>query len=241
MKDTHIIVPKMKLDRVASTNLGVKYYKDGNINITTHNNGTVYDEKAQILLPKESGHAGMFSTVGDMSNLAKGIIGGQVIDEKYVRRMAKNRIGRKYIENNEEKYVQYLGYLCYAKNPCYLDTEVFHAMSGRTFASAGWTGTQLTVDPINEIYFFMAGNRSHNRMTYIDPVHRDKVSTNENNKKTIVLPNGKVMTDSTRYAWDRCYDIINPALSLSLQYKMLEDLYELINEKIESDSKTRKM
>ena len=241
MKDTHIIVPKMKLDRVASTNLGVKYYKDGNINITTHNNGTVYDEKAQILLPKESGHAGMFSTVNDMSNLSKGIIGGQVIDEKYVRRMAKNRIGRKYIENNEEKYVQYLGYLCYAKNPCYLDTEVFHAMSGRTFASAGWTGTQLTVDPINEIYFFMAGNRSHNRMTYIDPVHRDKVSTNENNKKTIVLPNGKVMTDSTRYAWDRCYDIINPALSLSLQYKMLEDLYELINEKIESDSKTRKM
>ena len=241
MKDTHIIVPEMKLDRVASTNLGVKYFKDGNTNITTHKNGTVYDEKAQILLPKESGHAGMFSTVDDMSNLAKGIIGGQIIDEKYVRRMAKNRTGKKYIEDNQEKYVQYLGFLCYAKNPCYLDTEIFHALSGRSIASAGWTGTQLTVDPINELYFFMAGNRSHNRMTYIDPAQRNKVVTDENNKKTITLPNGKTMIDSTRYAWDRCYDIIFPALELTIQYKMLEDLYELMNEKIEKETKTRKI
>jgi CubicO group peptidase (beta-lactamase class C family) len=30
MTDTHVVVPKMKLDRVASTNLDGKYYKDGN-------------------------------------------------------------------------------------------------------------------------------------------------------------------------------------------------------------------
>ena len=240
MTDTHIIVPQMKLDRVASTNLGVKYFKDGNTNITTHQRGTVYDEKAQILLPKESGHAGIFSTVEDMSNLAQGIINNQIIDEKYVRRMAKNRTGKKYIEDGQEKYVQYLGFLCYAKNPYYPDTEIFHALSGKSIASAGWTGTQLTVDPINELYFFMAGNRSHNRMTYIDPQQRDKIQE-ENGKKTIVLPNGKTMVDATRYAWDRCYDIIFPALELTIQYKMLEDLYELMNEKIEKQTNTRKI
>ena len=241
MKDTHIIVPEMKLDRVASTNLGVKYFKDGNINITTHKDGTVYDEKAQILLPKESGHAGIFSTVQDMSNLAKGIIGGQIIDEKYVRRMAKNRTGKKYIENGQEKYVQYLGFLCYAKNPYYADTEIYRTISGRTIATAGWTGTQLTVDPLNEVFLYMAGNRSHNRMTYIDPAQRDKIQEDENGKKTILLPNGKKMVDATRYAWDRCYDLQFPASNLVLQYKMLEDLYQLMNEKIEKETKTRQM
>lgn len=241
MKDTHIIVPEMKLDRVASTNIGVKYFRDGNLNITTHQKGTVYDEKAQILLPKESGHAGMFSTTDDMSSLAKGIIGGQIIDEKYVRRMAKNRTGRKYIEDGQEKYVQYLGFLCYVKNPYYYDTEIYRTLSGRTLASAGWTGTQLTVDPINEIFLFMAGNRTHNRMTYIDPTQRDKVKIDENGKKTILLPNGRTMVDSTRYAWDKCYDLLFPAGDLALQYKMLEDLYELMNEKITKDTKTRQM
>ena len=87
----------------------------------------------------------------------------------------------------------------------------------------------------------MAGNRSHNRMTYIDPAQRNKVVTDENNKKTITLPNGKTMIDATRYAWDRCYDIIFPALELTIQYKMLEDLYELMNEKIEKEKKKKKI
>ena len=231
----------MKLDRVASTNLGVKYFKDGNTNTTTHKRGIVYDEKAQILLPKESGHAGMFATAQDMSNLARGIIGGQVIDEKYVQRMAKNRTGKRYIEDGKEKYVQYLGFLCYAKNPCYADTEIYRTMSGRTLASAGWTGTQITVDPLNEVFLYMAGNRSHNRMTYVDPAQRDKIQEDENGKKTIILPNGKTMVDATRYAWDRCYDILFPASNLVLQYKMLEDLYQLLNEKVEKETKTRQI
>ena len=143
--------------------------------------------------------------------------------------MAKNRTGRKYIEDDKEKYIQYLGMLCYSKNPILADSELFHAMSGKSFASAGWTGTQLTVDPINELYFFMAANRSHNRMTFIDPAQRDKVEVNENGKKTILLPNGDVKIDATRFAWDRDAAIVHPALKLTIQYKMLEDTYTLVN------------
>ncbi len=233
MKDTHVVVPKMKLDRVSSTNLDGKYYKDGNFAITTNApKGIVYDPKAQIMGQKDgvlSGHAGMFSTANDMTNLAKGIISGKVINEEYVEMMAKNRTGRKYIEDDKEKYIQYLGMLCYSKNPILADSELFHAMSGKSFASAGWTGTQLTVDPINELYFFMAANRSHNRMTFIDPAQRDKVEVNENGKKTILLPNGDVKIDATRFAWDRDAAIVHPTLKLTIQYKMLEDTYTLVN------------
>lgn len=233
MEDTHVVVPKMKLDRVSSTNLDGKYYKDGNFAITTNApKGIVYDPKAQIMGQKDgvlSGHAGMFSTANDMTNLAKGIISGKVINEEYVEMMAKNRTGRKYIEDDKEKYIQYLGMLCYSKNPILADSELFHAMSGKSFASAGWTGTQLTVDPINELYFFMAANRSHNRMTFIDPAQRDKVEVNGNGKKTILLPNGDVKIDATRFAWDRDAAIVHPALKLTIQYKMLEDTYTLVN------------
>jgi len=243
MKDTHVLVPKMKLDRVASTNLDGKYFKDGNFAITTSaKKGIVYDPKAQIMGQQEgilSGHAGMFSTVNDMTNLAKGIMGGQIIDNKYVEMMAKNRTGRKYIQDDKEKYVQYLGFLCYSKNPILANSELFHAMSGKALASAGWTGTQLTVDPINQLFFFMAGNRSHNRMTFIDAAQKEKVKVDENGKKTIVLPNGEIKIDATRFAWDRDAVVVHPSLKLSIQYKMLEDVYTLMNEKIDQEENVR--
>lgn len=243
MKDTHVLVPKMKLDRVASTNLDGKYFKDGNFAITTSaKKGIVYDPKAQIMGQQEgilSGHAGMFSTVNDMTNLAKGIMGGQIIDNKYVEMMAKNRTGRKYIQDDKEKYVQYLGFLCYSKNPILANSELFHAMSGKALASAGWTGTQLTVDPINQLFFFMAGNRSHNRMTFIDAAQKEKVKVDENGKKTIVLPNGDIKIDATRFAWDRDAVVVHPSLKLSIQYKMLEDVYTLMNEKIDQEENVR--
>lgn len=234
MNDTHVVVPKYKIERVASTNLDGLYYKDGNFFITKNApKGVVYDPKARILGQSEgnlSGHAGLFSTVNDMTTLAKGIISGQVIDENYVEMMAKNRTGKKYIEDDKEKYIQYLGMLCYSKNPILANSELFHAMSGKSLASAGWTGTQLTVDPINELYFFMAGNRSHNRMTFIDVAQRDKVITDENGKKTIMLPNGDIKVDATRFAWDRDAAIVHPVLKLTIQYKMLDDFYSLVND-----------
>lgn len=242
MTDTHVVVPKTKINRVASTNLDGMYYKDGNFRINTSNpKGIVYDPKARILGAPSgdlTGHAGLFSTADDMTSLAKGIMSGRVVDDKYVEEMAKNRTGKKVIIDGQPKNVQYLGYLCYSKNPVLADSEIYHAMSGRTLASAGWTGAQLTVDPLNELYFFMAGNRSHNRMTYIDPAQKDKVVMDENGKKTIILPDGREMIDATRFAWDRDSIVVHPALRLAIQYKMLEDFYNLSNEKEETRSRT---
>lgn len=229
LTDTHVVVPKYKLDRVASANFERKYYKDGNIIMTTDvEKGIVHDPKAKILGQPQgnlSGHSGLFSTSKDMTMLAKSMINGTVIDSKFIEMMALNKTGRKYLENGEEKYVQYLGMLCYSKNPYQPSSEIFHALSGRSLASAGYTGNQLTIDPINNLYFFMAGNRTHNRFTFIDKSKLDEVQKDANERKTIILPSGEVVVDATRFAWDRDIQIVHPVIELTLQYKMLEDIY----------------
>lgn len=229
MSDTHVVVPKYKLSRTINTNYDCKLYKDGNIGLTTSAlKGIVYDPKAQIMGQKDgnlSGHAGIFSTEKDMINFAKALSNGKILNMKVLEMMAKNRTGKMYLtDDNQEKYIQYLGMLCYSKNPILADSELFHAMSGKSFASAGWTGTQITVDPINELYFFMAANRSHNRMTFIDSAYKESVKVDSNGKKTILLPNGETKIDATRFAWDRDAAIVHPALKLAIQYKMLEDI-----------------
>ena len=228
MNDTFVTIPKNKLDIVVSTNGDGKYYKDGNYIINTLNTkGIAYDPKAQVMGQKDgnlSGHAGLFSSAKDMTNLARNIIKGQILDEDYVEMLARNRTGRKYFDLGKEKYIQYLGFLCFSKHPISSNSEVFHALSGRSFASPGWTGTQLTVDPINELYFFLGSNRSHNRMTFIDPVYRDKIEINEKGKKTILLPDGSRKIDASQFAFERDEVIVHPALKLAIQYKILEDI-----------------
>ena len=144
-----------------------------------------------------------------------------------------------YLENGEEKYIQYLGSLCYSKHPRQADSELFHAMSGKSFGSGGFTGGQFTVDPINELFFFMGANRVHNRLVYLDSSKKDEVITLENGKRLVKLPNGEFMVDVTRFAWERDSEIVHPSLSLAIQYKMLEDFYKLVNEKINYEENTK--
>ena len=88
----------------------------------------------------------------------------------------------------------------------------------------------MTVDPINQIYLFLGSNRTHNRVSRIDPKQRDNVGYDELGKGTIILPNGKLKTTSYKFAWDRDPAVVHPALKLAIQYKMLEDLYSLEKE-----------
>lgn len=243
MNDTYVQVPSRKLDRVASENFVGKLVKSGDIIIdNTIKKGNVYDPKARVMGQTEgnlSGHAGMFSTVEDMTKLAKGLISNIVIDEKYLEMMVKNRRGKKYIaDDGQEKYVQYLGMMCYSKHPRLSDSELFHAMSGHSFGSAGWSGTQLTIDPINELFFFMASNRAHNRLVYIDQSQKDRL-VNINGRKSIILPSGEEMIDASKFAWDRDPAIVHPALKLSIQYKMLEDFFYLLDKNIKEEESLR--
>jgi len=229
MHDTYVKIPEENISRVASGNNDTRYYKDGNI--VTRNyitQGISTDDKARILGQPEgnlSGHAGLFSTADNMKKLAQALIDNKILNLNLRKEMTKNRTGKMYLKENGSKgYVQYLGMLHYSKNPLLAASEVHHPLSGEAFAGAGWSGTQLTVDPIHNINFFMGANRSHNRMTIIDPTHQDKIKTDEFGKRTIILPDGRELIDASKFAMTRDEAIVHPCIELALQYKILEDI-----------------
>lgn len=230
MNDTFVKVPNEKLCNLALTGKDGFYYKDGNYKINDLvKAGDCYDAKARIMGQGDgnlSGHAGLFSTANDMSNLSTSLINREIINDYNLCHMADNETGVK------GKSIQYLGRLCYSKNPIQDSSEVYHPLSGRAFASAGWTGTQLTIDPDNEIFYSLLSNRSNNRMTFIDSDKQKLVFKGLNGEKLITLPNGKTMVDATKYAWDRDEFLVHPVISLAIQNKFLEDCIKQYGEKI---------
>ncbi len=224
MYDTYVSIPDNKIYNVAPTGNNGFYYKDDNYRINTDIKlGECYDEKARIMGQKDgnlSGHAGLFSTGYDMLEFSHALLMKTILTEEELYHMADNETGKK------GQSIQYLGKLCYSKNPSQPDSEVYHPLGGRTIASAGWTGTQLTIDPDNEIFYSLLSNRSNNRMTFIDQDKRNLVKTSSNGKKTIVLPDGKEMIDASRYAWDRDEALVHPVIKLSIWYRFLEEIYQ---------------
>ena len=242
MKDTHVVVPSHKLERVVSTSGAGYLYKDGNAMFKEVPAGTVFDDKAKILGQPEgnlSGHAGLFSTANDMSKLAEALMNGYVLNKDLVKSIGKNETGKTVIYNGEDKTIQYLGKLVFSKNPVHADSEVYHALSASSFASQGWTGTQLTVDPINSVYAFMGASKANNRMVFIDPSQKQKIETTESGARIVHLSNKKSMIDSSRFAWEKDEDIIRPALKLALQYKYLEYAMEKLGYSNEKESNDR--
>ena len=98
---------------------------------------------------------------------------------------------------------------------------------------------QLTIDPLNEVFLFLGSNRTHNRITYVDSSQSEKIKLQENGTQTVTLSNIGEKIVSSRFAWDRDEEVIHPALKLTLQYKMLEDIYRLQNETIKKEVKVK--
>ena len=128
--------------------------------------------------------------------------------------------------------------MTYSKHPILKYSEVFHALSGLSFAGAGFTGSQMTVDPLNELYFFLGSNRVHNRLISIPSEYKEKIQTidgvsgiYDNDKRFIV--------DARDFAYKRDDVIIHPIMRLLMQYKMLEDVVTYYNMAVlEEETKT---
>ena len=233
MIDTTYDVPENKLHRVVSTDGAVIIgEKDGEVTATIKRTplGVPYDGKAQKL--PYSGHAGLFSTVGDLNNFAEAIINNKILDSDTSEYLFKKATGRLYttekingVDVNREwvrgdkkrgftkKNVQTFGPLVYLKNPDGYSSEVDHFLSGKTFASSGYNGTHIAIDYISGIHTAFLSSKCNCRI----PSVPKKIPSNcpviklENGTRLIAPTNRGFLIDTSRAAWQK--DKVNHALA----------------------------
>ena len=131
--------------------------------------GTAHDPKARAMAPEGEvfcGHAGLFSTAGDMTKLCRGILRGDVLSREDLAFMARNRTGRPLPGGG---WTQHLGLLCYVRHPVQYHSEVPVYMSGAAIALSGFTGNHIAVDPERGLFEFYLGSRVMDRLTVLIP------------------------------------------------------------------------
>lgn len=129
--------------------------------------GTVHDPKARLLntaRPAPCGHAGVFASLDDMTKLARGLLGDALLSRKTLLEIGVNRTGKKLPDGTDS---QYMGYLCYSKQPEQTFSEVPAYFGARTIALNGFTGNHFSVDPEKNQFMILLANRIHNRATTV--------------------------------------------------------------------------
>ena len=112
------------------------------------------------------GHAGLFSTGGDMVRFCRAVLDGKIVSRASLREMAENRTG--YLRK-DGTYTQYLGYQCYVRHPQQYYSEIPRYMGRQAFGNAGFTGNHLSVDPEHGTFTLFLGNRVRDRLTVLLP------------------------------------------------------------------------
>lgn len=223
MKDTALREPNYNKHKIANENFSTIVTKEG-FGITRYDNypGTPHDKKAIAIGELQGiapGHAGYFSTKDDMIKFANNLCNGNLLKKESVFSMSDTETGFKDLD----KYTKFYGSLVYLKQPDVNNLSVYPPLSGRSFMSPGFAGTQLVVDPINNITLFVGSPRLHNRIYQIHPDQVKNIKTDEHNKKTFVLPNGEEKIVCSNYTKEKEV-LVRLALDLALQYKLLEEL-----------------
>ena len=228
MEDTHLIVPKHKLERVANENLSTIVFKDGSYKINyTNTPGTPHDPKAIAIGELDGvapGHAGYFSTKNDMIKFAKALINEEIISKESLYSMSNTETGFK----DGDKYTRFYGSLVYLKQPDPAFLSVYPPLSGKSFMSPGFAGTQLVVDPLNKITLFVGSPRLHNRIYQIHPDQIPNIKIDNHNMKTYTLANGEEKIVCNDYTKAKEV-MVTLALDLAIQYQLLEKIFK--NEK----------
>lgn len=122
----------------------------------------VNDKKAEILSDKGRvlcGNAGLFSSAEDMMKIGQELISRNLLTNETLMQIATPI---------NTDFVQRFGYLSYSKSPDRAVSEIYSKMSDKAFAISGFTGTYFMVDPINNCFLFIGGNKLNNRITYSD-------------------------------------------------------------------------
>ena len=143
-----------------------------------------------------SGHAGLFSTSGDMCQFAMGLLSGTILPENMVNLIGQNRTGR----IGEGRYRQYMGLICFSKSPVRRLSEVPPWMGERAFALSGYTGNHIAIDPELGVFDLFLGNRCHNRLSLVEPPGAAAdLGLSEDGSGEVMWPDGRRVKSSFQY------------------------------------------
>ena len=160
--------------------------------------GTVHDPKARLLntgLPAPCGHAGLFASLDDMTALARGLLGDALLSRKTLLKIGVNRTGGKLPDGSDS---QYMGYLCYSKQPVQTFSEVPAYFGPRTIALNGFTGNHFSIDPEKNQFMILLANRIHNRATTVTGR-----ANPEDKTETILWEDGKTYIVSQNFVYTK--------------------------------------
>ncbi|MDO4571746.1 MAG: serine hydrolase domain-containing protein [Clostridia bacterium] len=157
-------IPSALLDRAVCYNYERRIVDGAYWLDTACEKGVVHDPKARLLGADGDlcGHAGLFSTLGDMARFARGLLDGALIRRETLLEIGKNRTGRPLPDGG---YTQYLGCLCFVKHPDQTFSEVPRCFSEQAIALNGFCGNHISVDPASDRFMVILSNRIHNRVT----------------------------------------------------------------------------
>lgn len=154
--------------------------------------GQVHDEKAWYAMGGVSGHAGLFSTTGDMAVLMQVMLNGGGYGD--VTLFDKATVAQ-FTRRSPEDATFGLGWRVNGNASM---TPTFGVLaSAQTYGHTGWTGTLTAIDPANRMAIVILGNKPHS------PVVNPNV--NPNVFASGVLP-------AATYGWivDQVYGALKP-------------------------------
>ena len=144
MKSTMFNPPSSLIYRIAPTEID-NYWRFRLIR------GTVHDETAQ-LLGGVAGHAGLFSTTGDIAKLMQMLLQkGRYKGKNYIRKSTVEMFTKKQSDLSSRA----LGWD--TKSPEY--SSAGHLFSSLSYGHTGFTGTSIWVDPVRNLFVIFLTNR----------------------------------------------------------------------------------
>ena len=164
--------------------------------------GVPHDPKAAVLQGDTGdlcGHAGLFSTKGDMVKFCRAVLDRKIVGEESLREMAVNRTGRKRANG---AWTQFLGIQCYVRHPDQYYSEIPCYMGRQAFGIGGFTGNHVSVDPEHDIFAVFLGNRVLNRLTVLVPEEGKTLADyglNPDGSGFFRWQDGKIIPSSVKY------------------------------------------
>jgi CubicO group peptidase (beta-lactamase class C family) len=169
MKETWARVPEERIGDCLSYDGEYRIEGDKRIHRTGLKAGVPHDPKAALIQEGTEdlcGHAGLFSTGGDMVRFCRAVLAEKIVSRNSLQEMAVNRTGRRRADGT---YTQYLGYQCYVRHPQQYYSEIPRYMGRQAFGNAGFAGNHLSVDPEHGTFTLFLGNRVKDRLTVLLP------------------------------------------------------------------------